>query len=97
MVSEVRAEINFSKYLKISQSILDKCINALGVYSEEDLQIRKEILNSINEIWAIFNETLPDNFFEIFPPSVSSIIILVKLCTLIFNNMDREVDAENKL
>jgi len=55
MVSEVRAEINFSKYLKISQSILDKCINALGVYSEEDLQIRKEILNSINEIWAIFN------------------------------------------
>ncbi|OUM60224.1 hypothetical protein PIROE2DRAFT_63291 [Piromyces sp. E2] len=56
MVSEVRAEINFSKYLKISQSILDKCINALGVYTEEDLQIRKEILNSINEIWAIFND-----------------------------------------
>jgi len=55
MVSEVRTEINFSKYLKISQSILDKCINALGVYTEEDLQIRKEILNSINEIWAIFN------------------------------------------
>jgi len=97
MVSEVRAEINFSKYLKISQSILDKCINALGIYTEEDLQIRKEILNSINEIWAIFNETLPDNFFEIFPSSVSSIIILVKLCTLIFNNLDREVDAENKL
>eukprot|EP00833_Pecoramyces_ruminatium_P012246 jgi/Orpsp1_1/1186278/evm.model.d7180000049403.1 len=97
MVTEVRQEINYSKYLKISQSILDKCINALGVYTEEDLQIRKEILNSISEIWAIFNETLPENFSEIFPPSVSSIIILVKLCTLIFNNTERDVDAGNKL
>jgi len=58
MVTEVRQEVNYSKYLKISQSILDKCINALGVYTEEDLQIRKEILNSIGEIWAIFNGNL---------------------------------------